>query len=143
MRCPVASLSSPLPPTPPPHHSPDPSHMVPQAQQAESCLLAFVASNLESSNPLLFPHPGIGGRHGNPLQYSCLENPHGQRCLAGYSPWGCKELDKTGQLSMYACMSWNDFLPDSAWLPISLHWVFLSVLIFIYSWLCWTLVVSC
>ena len=31
--------------------------------------------------------PGLGrspGRgHGNPLQYSCLENPHGQRSLAG------------------------------------------------------------
>ena len=24
----------------------------------------------------------------NPLQYSCLENPHGQRSLVGYSPWG-------------------------------------------------------
>jgi len=24
-----------------------------------------------------------GGEHGNPLQYSCLENPHGQRSLAG------------------------------------------------------------
>ena len=36
--------------------------------------------------------PGEG--HGNPLQYSCLENPHGQN-LAGYSPWGCKELDMT------------------------------------------------
>ena len=23
-----------------------------------------------------------GGEHGNPLQYSCLENPHGQRSLA-------------------------------------------------------------
>ena len=28
-----------------------------------------------------------GGEHGNPLQYSCLENPHGQRSLVGYSPW--------------------------------------------------------
>ena len=27
---------------------------------------------------------------GNPLQYSCLENPHGQRSLAGYSPWSGK-----------------------------------------------------
>ena len=27
-----------------------------------------------------------GGGHGNPLQYICLENPHGQRSLAGYSP---------------------------------------------------------
>ena len=35
------------------------------------------------------------GGHGNSLQYSCLENPHGQRSLAGYSPWGCKELDTT------------------------------------------------
>ena len=25
-----------------------------------------------------------GGRHGNSLQYSCLENLHGQRSLAGY-----------------------------------------------------------
>ena len=31
-----------------------------------------------------------GGGHGNPLQYSCLENPHGQRSLVGYSPWGCR-----------------------------------------------------
>ena len=32
-----------------------------------------------------------GGGYGNPLQYSCLENPHGQRSLAGYSLWGLKE----------------------------------------------------
>ena len=36
-----------------------------------------------------------GGRQGNPLQYSCPENPHGQRNLAGYSPWGHEELDMT------------------------------------------------
>ena len=35
------------------------------------------------------------GENGNPLQYSCLENPHGQRSLAGYRPWGRKELDTT------------------------------------------------
>ena len=34
-----------------------------------------------------------GGGHGNLLQCSCLENPHGQRRLAGYNPWGQKELD--------------------------------------------------
>ena len=43
--------------------------------------------------------PGSGrssrGGRGNPLQYSCLENPLGQRSLAGYSPWGCKESDMT------------------------------------------------
>ena len=43
--------------------------------------------------------PGLGrspgGEHSNPLEYSCLENPHGQRSLAGYSPWGHKESDPT------------------------------------------------
>ena len=43
--------------------------------------------------------PGLGrspGRgHGNPLQYSYLENPLGQRSLAGYSPWGHTEPDTT------------------------------------------------
>ena len=33
-----------------------------------------------------------GGGHGNPLQYSCLENPHGQRSLAGYSLWGSQRV---------------------------------------------------
>ena len=33
------------------------------------------------------------GGYGNPLQYSCLENPHGQRSLVGYSPRGHKESD--------------------------------------------------
>ena len=36
-----------------------------------------------------------GGGHGNPFHYSCLENPHGQMRLAGYSPWGHKESDMT------------------------------------------------
>ena len=33
------------------------------------------------------------------LQYSCLENPYGQRSLLGYSPWGHKESDVTERLS--------------------------------------------
>ena len=36
-----------------------------------------------------------GGRNGNPLQYSCLEN-------ACYTPWGCKESEEVKQLSMHA-----------------------------------------
>ena len=31
-----------------------------------------------------------GDEHGNPLWYSCLENPHGQWSLTGYSLWGCR-----------------------------------------------------
>ena len=58
--------------------------------------------------------PGLGrfpgGGHGSPLQYSCLENPHGQRSLAGYSPWGGKELDTVEQLSTYVI--YTSFLPQ-------------------------------
>ena len=45
------------------------------------------------------------GGHGNPLQYSCLENPYGQRSLVGYSPWGHKESDTTERLSSHICMA--------------------------------------
>ena len=40
-----------------------------------------------------------GGRHGNPLQYSYLENRQGQRSLVGYGPQGHKESDTTECLS--------------------------------------------
>ena len=43
------------------------------------------------SIPGLERSPGEG--KGYPLQYSCLENPHGQRSLAG--SWGRKESDMT------------------------------------------------
>ena len=47
--------------------------------------------------------PGLerspGGRHGNPLQCSYLENPHGQRSLVGYGLWARKEADTTERLS--------------------------------------------
>ena len=49
--------------------------------------------------PVLGRSPG--GGNGNPLQYSCLENPHGHRSLVGYSPWGHKESDTTERLSTY------------------------------------------
>ena len=54
-----------------------------------------------AGDPGLIPGSGRspGGRHGNPLQYSCLENPHGQRSLVSYSPWGRNELDTTERLS--------------------------------------------
>ena len=57
------------------------------------------ASNVEDLGSI----PGLGrsprGAPGNPLQYSCLESPHEQRSLAGYSPWGRKELDTTERLT--------------------------------------------
>ena len=48
-----------------------------------------------------------GGGHGNPLQYSCLENPTDEGGLVGYSPWGCKESD-TSEATEHTCcpLSW-------------------------------------
>ena len=59
------------------------------------------------------------------VQFLCQEDPlekgmtptliflpgefHGQRSLAGYSLWGCKESDTTEQLTLHAMLS---FLPD-------------------------------
>ena len=43
--------------------------------------------------------PGLGRSleegNGNPLQYSCLENPMDGGAWQGYSPWGRKESDTT------------------------------------------------
>ena len=42
--------------------------------------------------------PGLGVGNGNPLNYFFFFLPgifHGQRSLAGYSPWGCKESGMT------------------------------------------------
>ena len=46
-----------------------------------------------------------GGGHDNPLQYSCLENPHGERSLADYSLWGRKEWD-TIETTAHTCEVW-------------------------------------
>ena len=42
-----------------------------------------------------------------PVQYSCLENPCGQRTLAGYSRWGRKKLDMTERLSTFLKKIWK------------------------------------
>ena len=47
--------------------------------------------------------------HGNPLQYSHLENRHRQRSLAGYSPRGCKESDLTSWLSTHTHQLYSQF----------------------------------
>ena len=49
--------------------------------------------------------PGLGRppgeEHGNPLQYSCLDNSMNRGAWLGYSPCGCKELDMTEQLHFH------------------------------------------
>ena len=61
--------------------------------------------------------PSLG--QGDPLEkgmatHSSILNPafHGQRSLAGFTPWGCKEFDMTKQLthkslSFICCFSTN------------------------------------
>ena len=54
--------------------------------------------------------PGLGrspgGGHGNPLQYSCLENPHGQKSLAA-TVHGAAE----GQTRLSTHAHSEDFVP--------------------------------
>ena len=54
-------------------------------------------SVFNARDPGLIPGVGRspGDGNGSPFQYSCLENPHGQRSLVGYSPWGRKESGAT------------------------------------------------
>ena len=61
--------------------------------------------------------PGLGNSHGEEigysLQYSSLENPHGQRNLVGYSPSGHKESGMTERLSTHT--------PTPVFLPGEFH----------------------
>ena len=56
-------------------------------------------AQLVKNPPAIGSIPGLGrspgGGYGNPRQYSCLENPQGQRSLVACSPWGRKESDTT------------------------------------------------
>ena len=54
--------------------------LVPQMVKASACNAGDLGSIPGSGKS-----PGEG--HGNLLQHSCLENRHGQRSLAGCSPW--------------------------------------------------------
>ena len=60
------------------------------------------ASAYNAGDPGLIPGSGrsSGEGNGNPLQYSCLENPHRQRGLMGYSSQGRKESDTTEGLTL-------------------------------------------
>ena len=70
--------------------------------------------------------PGLvrspGGGHDSPLQYSCLETPHWQRSLAGYSPWGPKELDTTEWLSTQAHIAHRRIINMTGPTMIILKW---------------------
>ena len=74
--------------------------------------------------------PGEG--NDKPLQYSCLENPQGQRSLVGQSLQGCKEsdttemtqhagkdlLDSTGNSTQYSVMTYMEKEFKKEWIYV-------------------------
>ena len=60
------------------------------------CSVSFTSHIWLTTFKLLGSASGEG--NGNPLQYSCLENPIGWRSLVGCSPWGLEESDTTERL---------------------------------------------
>ena len=60
-------------------------------------------SDCSAGDPGSIPESGrsLGEGNGNPLQYSCLENPMDGFCnLTGYRPRGHKELDMIERLHL-------------------------------------------
>ena len=55
--------------------------------------------------------------NGNPVQYSCLESPRGQRCPTGYSPRHHKKLDPTEATNKK--LSLKGFLMQNSEEPLS------------------------
>ena len=98
----------------------------------QGCLSMYLQSQVQgwawsrlSSNIVLLIHHTPGGGHGNPLQYSCLENPHGQRSLEDYSPGCRKELDMIERLSTIHHTWDNQRDHDKSRLKAK-HFIFLS-----------------
>ena len=53
------------------------------------------AGDLRHSGSIPESGRSLAEGNGNPLQYSCLENPMDKRRLPGDSPWSLKESDMT------------------------------------------------
>jgi len=69
--------------------------------------------------PELGRSPGVGS--GNPVWYSCLENPHGQRSLACYSLRGRKESDMTEATEYTQPSKKNEIIPFAAmWMDLEI-----------------------
>ena len=70
---------------------------------SQTYIKGFPGGSLVNSLPVSAGDTGFlwlgrssAGGHGNPLQYTYLPGKScGQRNVAGYSPWGCKEADMT------------------------------------------------
>ena len=69
--------------------------------------------------------PGLGrstgGKHGNPLQYSCLENPMNRRVWQATNHWVAKSQTRVKQLSRHAaqCIALKYLLTPTLCLALS------------------------
>ena len=75
----------------------DKAQCPPSASQVVLVVKNLTASAGELRDAGTIPGSGRspGGGNGNPLQYSCLENPMNREAWAGYSPWGPQKSDMT------------------------------------------------
>ena len=75
----------------------DKAQCPPSASQVVRVVKNLTASAGELRDAGTIPGSGRspGGGNGNPLQYSCLENPMNREAWAGYSPWGPQKSDTT------------------------------------------------
>ena len=55
----------------------------------------LLAGDAENTDWIPVSGRSPGGGHGNPSQYSCLENPMDRGARQATVPWGRKELDTT------------------------------------------------
>ena len=97
--------------------TPYPSNGLPRWLSDRGCL-----PMQEMWDAVLIPGSGRfpGGGNGNPLQYSCWENPHGQRSLVGYSLWSHKKSDITEYAGTHPNNRMNSLVSQSSWLCFSL-----------------------
>ena len=74
-------------------------------QKIRASLMAQMVKNLPANARDVGLIPGSGRSpgegNGNPLQYSCQENPMNRGSLVGYSPWGRKESEGTEGLTLH------------------------------------------
>ena len=74
----------------------------PVMQEMQGMLLQFLGQE-----------DSLRGGHGNPLQYSCLENPYGERNLASYSHGVVKSQTRLKRLISYPHMPYFIIVKDS------------------------------
>ena len=70
------------------------------------------AGDIGDTGPIPGSGRSPGGGHGNPFQYSGLENPHGQKSQEVYSPQGHTESDTSKATKAHTFATYKRLSPD-------------------------------